>query len=199
MTRPGRMPVLTTRPVAFVAAVLAATALGGWRAESIAATRPDPSTLVVEGVSYRVTHAQQIQGLSDSALGGMSHGIQNLVTDDKALISVTVVVSTGDSPGTYDARSLGAFAPGSRVGFPSVGGMGSGQLKAHASIEGFLAFIVPRKGGQFALKALDDTREVPLLTVDQAPAGAGPHQHTSPAPTTSATSTPATSSPPYLP
>jgi hypothetical protein len=155
--------------------------------------------LVVEGVSYRVTHAQQIQGLSDSALGGMSHGIQNLVTDDKALISVTVVVSTGDSPGTYDARSLGAFASGSRLGFPAVGGMGSGRLKAHASIEGFLAFIVPRKGGQFALRTLDDTREVPLLTVDQAPAGAGQHQHTSTAPTASATSTPATSSPPYRP
>jgi hypothetical protein len=193
------MSVLTARPVALVAVVLAATALGGWRAVSIAATRPDPSTLVVEGVSYRVTHAEQIQGLSDSALGGMSHGIQNLVTDDKALISVTVVVSTADSPGSYDARSLGAFATGSRVGFPPVGGMGSGRLKAHASIEGFLSFVVPRKGGQFALKALNDTREVTLLTVDQAPAGAGQHQHTSPAPTTSAPSTTAPNSPPYRP
>jgi hypothetical protein len=53
---------------------------------SMAAAKPDASTLVLNGVCDTVTHAEQVKGLSDAELGGMSHGIQSLVTDDKALI-----------------------------------------------------------------------------------------------------------------
>jgi hypothetical protein len=176
--------VLTMRSIALIVVVLVGTALGGWRAASMAQTQPDPSTLVVNGVSYTVTHAQQIQGLSDSALGGNSHGIQSLVTDDKALISVNLVITTGDSPSPYDAGVLRVFAAGSPRGVSPVGGIvAAGHLKANARIEGFLSFVVPRKGGRFALGTLRDTREVPLVQVDLAPAGAGQHAHTSATPT----------------
>ena len=43
----GRTSVLTIQAVALIAAVLAATALGGRRALSLAATPPQPSTLAV--------------------------------------------------------------------------------------------------------------------------------------------------------
>lgn len=188
---------LTLRAVALIAAVLFGTALGGWRVASMVGTEPDPSTLVVNGVSYTMTHAEQIQGLSDTALGGNSHGIQSLVTDDKALISVNLVISTGDSPSSYDAGVLRVFAAHSPVGVSPVGGiLAPGRLGANARIEGFLSFVVPRKGGRFALGALGDPRAVPLLQVDQAPAGAGQHQHPS---TTATTPTPAGSSPPSGP
>jgi hypothetical protein len=169
---------MTLRAVALVVAVLVATALGGWRAASMAATSPDPTSLVVDGVSYSVTHAEQVKGLSDSALGGMSHGIQSLVTDDKALVTLTLVITAGDSPASYDASTLRAFAAGSTVGISPAGGiLAAGHLKAHASIEGFLSFVVPRNGARFTLRAAGSSRELPLLRVDKAPPGAGQHLH----------------------
>lgn len=180
----GRSSALTVRAMALIVMVLVGTALGGWRAASMAAAKPDPSTLVVNGVSYMVTHAEQVKGLSDSDLGGMSHGIQSLVSDDKALVNVTLVVTAGDSPSSYDASVLRAFGTGSSVAVPPVGGtLAPGQLTAHARIEGSLSFVVPRNGAQLALRAPSDSREVPLLQVDDAPAGSGDH----PSPSTTAT------------
>ena len=170
--------VLTLRSMTLIVVVLVGAALGGWRAVSMAEAKPDPSTLVVNGVSYTVTHAQQIQGLSDSALGGNSHGIQSLVTDDKALISVNLAITTGDSPSPYDAGVLRVFAEGSPAGVSPVGGiLAPGHLNAKTRIEGSLSFVVPRKGGRFVLGTLADSREVPLVQVDLAPAGAGQHAH----------------------
>lgn len=185
MTTKGRSAVLTVRAVALIVAVLVGTALGGWRAVSMAATKPDPSTLVVNGVSYTVTHAEQVKGLSDSELGGMSHGIQSLVSDDKALVTVTLAVTAGDSPSSYDASVLRAFATGSSVAISPVGGtLAPGQLTAHARIEGSLSFVVSRDGAQLALRAPLDSREVPLLQVDSAPADVAKHPHPSTTATT---------------
>ena len=150
----------------------------------MAATKPDPSTLVVKGISYTVIHAEQVKGLSDADLGGASHGIGNLVSSEKALVTVTLVVSGGDSPTSYDASVLRAFATGSSVGFSPAGGtLGPGRLGAHARIDGSLSFVVPRNGAQLVLRAPGDSREVPLLQVDVAsagdhedPAGAGDHE-----------------------
>lgn len=178
MTTRGRSSALTIRAAALIAAVLVATALGGWRAVSMAATAPDPSTLVVNGVSYTVTHAEQVKGLSDSDLGGMAHGVQSLVSDDKVLVTVTLAVTAGDSPTSYDAGVLQAFATGSAAAISAVGGtLAPGQLSAHARIEGSLSFVVPRNGAQVSLRAPHDTREVPLVQVDDAPADAGEHPH----------------------
>lgn len=170
---------MTFRAVALILAVLVCTGLGGWRAISMAAAKPAPSVLLVNGVTYRVAHAEQVQGLSDSALGGMSHGIMSLVRDDKALITVRLVVTAGDSPSSYDARVLRVSAAGSPGAEPVGGLLVPGHLAAHASIEGFLSFVVARNGAQIGLSALGDSREVPLLQVDHAPAGAGQHHHPS--------------------
>jgi len=183
MTRPGWTTALTVRAVTLIVTVLLGTALGGWRAVSMAATQPDPSTLVVNSVSYHVTHVEQVKGLSDSDLGGMSHGVQSLVSDDKALITVTLVVTAGDTPSSYDASVLQAFATGSSVAVPPVGGtLAPGRLSAHAHIEGSLSFVVPRNGAQIALRAPNDDREVPLLQVDNAPVGSADHAHPSTTP-----------------
>lgn len=183
MTSKGRSAALTLRAVALIVALLVGTALGGWRAASMAATQPDPSILVVNNVSYQVTHVEQVKGLSDTDLGGMSHGVQSLVSDDKALLTVTLVVTAGDSPSSYDASVLSAFATGSSVGVPPAGGtLAPGRLSAHGRIEGSLSFVFPRNGAQIALRAPNDNREVPLLQVDKAPAGAARHPHPSTTP-----------------
>lgn len=183
MTPTGRSRLRTIRAVVLIVAVLIGTALGGWRAASMAATtKPDPTTLVVNGVSYTVAHVEQVKGLSSSELGGMAHGIQSLVSDDKAMVKVSLVVSAGDSPTPYDAGVLRAFATGSSAGvLPAGGTLAPGQLSAHARIEGSLSFVVPRNGAHLALRAPDSSREVSLLTVDKvtvdkAPAAAGEHK-----------------------
>jgi hypothetical protein len=177
MTPTGRTPILTIRAVLLIVAVLVLTALGGWRAASMAAAKPDPSTLVVNGVSYTVAHVEQVKGLSSSELGGMAHGIQSLVTDDKAMVKVTLVVSAGDSPIQYDASMLRAFATGSSAEIVPAGGtLAPGRLSANARIEGSLSFVVPRNGAHLALRAPDTSREIPLLTVDKAPAAADEHK-----------------------
>jgi hypothetical protein len=165
----GRTSTLTLRATALFAAVLVATALGGWRAVSTAAPKPGPSTLLVNGVSYDVAHSEQVVGLSDSDLGGMSHGIQGLVTDEKALIKVSLVVSGGDSPTSYDAGVLRVFAAGSHAGIVPAGGtFAPGRLSSHGHIEGTVSFIVPRNGAQLTLRAVGDPHTIALLRVDKA-------------------------------
>lgn len=178
MNPAGRSSTVTVRAAALIALVLVGTAVGGWRAASMAAAKPAASVLLVNDGSYQVTHAEQVLGLSSSDLAGMSHGISGLVTDDKALIKVTLVVSAGDSPVSYDTGVLRLVTTGSSGSVSPVGGtLAPGRLRAHARIEGSVSFIVPRNGAQLGLRALGDPRVVPLLQVDKAPAGAGSHKH----------------------
>ena len=172
--------------------VFAATALGGWRVAAMTAPKPDPMTLQMGGATFTVTHVEQVAGLTDADLGGMSHGVQSLVTNDKALVRVTLTVAAGDSGTSYDARGLQVF--GARSGaavLPSGGSLGHGRLVAHARIEGTLSFVVPRKGQQLTLRAPTGAAQVPLLEVDQAPGGApGSHNHSLPGPLHGGTSPP---------
>ena len=110
----------------------------------------------------------------------MSHGVQSLVSDDKALITVTLVVAVGDSPSRYDAGVLRAYATGSSKAIAPVGGtLSPGKVGANARIEGSISFVVPRNGAQLSLQAPGGPRPVPLLQVDVAPANAGKHAHPS--------------------
>jgi hypothetical protein len=199
MSLSPRSPKLTIRAMALMVAVLACTAVGAWQTTSMAAAKPDPATLVVNGVSYTVTHAEQVKGLSDADLGGMAHGIQSLVSDDKVLVKVTLIVSAGDSPASHDASVLLAFAQGSAEGVAPVGGtLSPGKLSAHARIEGTVSFVFARNGAQIALRAPGSSRQVPLLQVDKTVAGAATqtpsgtstpqHHHPAPAPTPGGTS-----------
>ena len=157
--------------------VLGATAVGGWRVAALTAAEHDPMTLRVGHASYTVTHVEQVAGLSDADLGGMSHGVQSLVPQDKALIRVTVTVSADGTSTDYDARALQAFATGASVGIGPLGGsLAPGRLQAHGHIEGSLSYVVPRKTSQLVLRAGRLTRAVPLIQVDDGPAGTG-HDH----------------------
>jgi hypothetical protein len=152
-----------------VLVVLAATVLGGWRAARGAAPRPDAATLAVGQASYTVTHVEQVKGLSTGDLGGMAHGVQSLVSDDKALITVSLTVTAGDKAATVDPGVLSAAAVGSPLVFlPAGGTLAKGHLSAHARIEGAVSFVVPRKSLQFVLRARGDARSVPLLRVTTA-------------------------------
>lgn len=181
MTRSRRPPALTLRTVVLIVAILVVGALGGWRPAAPGPTGPKKPTLVVGGATYTVLHAEQVQGLSDSDLGGMSHGVQSLVSADKALVVVTLVVAAGDLSRSFDPAVLHAFALGAPVGYTPVGGtLAAGKLRAHGRMEGSLSFIVPRKGAQLVLRAPGGARDVPLLRVDVAPLGADTSGHVHP-------------------
>jgi len=166
----------TGRTVLVAALMLLATLFGGWRVVAMAQPRPDAGTFTVDVVSYRVARAEAVSGLSDQDLSGMAHGIQGLVSDDKAIIRVSLVLSTGSASGSYDPGALRLSSAGEPALIAPVGGsLPPGQLRANAQIEGAIAFEVPRNGGALSLVAPGQSRQIPLLTVDTAPAGAGQH------------------------
>lgn len=166
-----------------VAAVLGATALGVL--QLYRATQPvvDPDALQLDGVSYSVTHAEEVTGLSDADMSGMSGGIQGLVSDDQALIRVTLQVTAGDSDTVYDAGRLYVDEGTGGPPLAPVGGsLAPGGLGAGARIEGSLGFVVKRAGQHLTLHAPGSAVAVDLLTVDTAPPGSGQHEHEQPDP-----------------
>ena len=158
--------------------VLGATAVGLWRVAALIAAEHDPMTLRVGHATYTVTHVEQVAGLSDADLGGMAHGVQSLVPQDKALIRVTVTVSADGTSTDYDARALRAYATGASIGVGPLGGsLAPGRLQAHGQIEGSLSYVVPRKTSQLVLRAGRLPRAVPLLQVHDGPAAGHDHDH----------------------
>ena len=173
---PARPP--SSRTILLSVLVLGATAVGLWRVAALTAAEHDPMTLRVGHASYTVTHVEQVAGLSDADLGGMAHGVQSLVPQDKALIRVTVTVSADGKATDYDARALQAYATGASVGVGPLGGsLAPGRLQAHGHIEGSLSYVVPRKTTQLVLRAGRLPREVPLLQVHDGPAAGHDHDH----------------------
>lgn len=155
-----------------------AVAAGGWQIAVQAAARHHTLTLRSAGVTYTITHVEQVTGLTDADLGGMSHGIQGLVGVDKMLILVSLTVSAGDSATTYDPQTLTAVSTRSPAVIPPVGGsLTGGPLRAHSHIDGSLSYVVPRDGARITLRIGNSLKTVPLVQTDDAPAGADVHQH----------------------
>ncbi len=178
MAHPSARSAQRTRDLALVVVVLLATAVGGWRSMAVAAGAHDPQTLRVAGVSYVVTGAEQVNGLTDADLGGMSHGVSGLVTQDHAMVRVSLLVRTGRSASSFDPSGLRVYPRGSKTGLAPVGTtLAAGRLAARSSIEGTLAFVVPRNGAQLELRADGDPDAVALLTVDRAASGTDDHAH----------------------
>jgi len=180
VTTPIGQPSRVSRSWALVGLVVVALALGGWRTATLHAAAPGaaPNTVVVGDVTYRVTHAEQVKGLSADDLAGMSHGIQSLVTSERTLVTVSVVVSAGDKPATYDPSQLELVAVGTNAPIAAVGAtISGGALDAHGSLEGAVSFVVPRDGSRLELRAHGQTRSVPLLQVDVPSPGETDHGH----------------------
>jgi hypothetical protein len=166
----------------------AATLLGGLRVAALLGTPDGPLTVSGGDARFTVTHVEQVAGLTDSDLDGMSHGVQSLVPDGQALIRVDLTVTAGDSETAYDATRLEAVAVGAAGGIVPVAGSLPlrGRLAAHASLEGSLSYVVPRNGSRLVLQA--GSREIPLGSVDEATATG--HHHFGAVSTSSPSTTP---------
>lgn len=171
--RPGTWNVLVPVVVAL------ATALGGWQVAQRPTTALAAGELRDGAAVYTVTHVELVSGLSDEELGGMSHGIQGLVTPEKVLVQVTVAVRAGGSRTGFDPGVLHASPDGAGAGIPPVGGtLSPGVLSAHAHTEGSLSYVVPRDGASWVLRAPGSARSVPLTDVDRAGPEDAAHVHT---------------------
>lgn len=171
--------------------VLSTTAIGVRHAAAVLWGTNDAMTLQVNGIQYRVLHAEQVSGLSDGDLGGMSHGVNSLVTTDQALVRVTLEVSA-DGDSRYDTSVLRALAGTAPID-PVPGSMELGALRRGGHLEGALSYVVPRNGAQLRLTAPGQD-PVPLLRVDVAGAAdehghgtSGPPSTVAPLPSTAVT------------
>lgn len=151
--------------VALVSLVVLSVAAFGVRHVAAVLQGPaDPMTLTVNGIRYHVVHVEQVSGLSDADLGGMSHGVNSLVTTDKALVRVTLDVAAPDEDAGYDTSVLHALADSAALE-PVPGSMQRGSLRRGGHLEGALSYVVPRNGAQLRLTAAGQN-PVPLLRVD---------------------------------
>jgi len=178
MATPGRPSVSVWRAALPAILCVLAVAAGGWQIAVQAAARHHTLTLRSSGATYTITHVEQVSGLTDAELGGMSHGIQGLVGVGQMLIRVSVTVTAGATPTTYDPQQLTAVSSRSpAVIHPAGGSLTGGPLRTHSHIEGSLSYVVPRDGARITLRIGNQSTTVPLVQTDDAPPGADEHNH----------------------
>jgi hypothetical protein len=126
----------------------------------------DPNTQI--GTSFGVItieHVENIGGLTSNELGGMTHGIQSLVTQDKAQIQVSVTLT--NRLGREVAYTPSQFAIVAATGSPPIepdnSTLPAGQIRPDSSIEATLSFVVPRDGSQFWIEFREPSVAAPTL------------------------------------
>jgi Domain of unknown function (DUF4352) len=180
----------------FVVAVALLASVGGVLAVQLVRSGTGSSAAQVEGSvstsfgSLEVHQSEVLNGLSSAALGGMSHGVQNLVGDDKAEVAVTVTLVNDKVAHLRYAASQFRLRTGNvRPGGARVSALGtslsSGTLDRGGSIEGTVNFVTPLNGKQLWLEYTDHGKAVavrlqaialPAVGNPDGPNGAG-HQH----------------------
>jgi hypothetical protein len=116
------------------------------------ADRLDPKTqLRTSFGAITVQSVETMGGLTSEELGGMTHGIQSLVTQDKAQIEVALTLTNRlDHEVAYTPATFAIIAgPGGTPIEPDNSTLPAGQIRPNASIETTLSFVVPRDGSQF--------------------------------------------------
>jgi hypothetical protein len=130
-----------------------------------------------------VERANTLDGLTAEDLGGVTHGINDLVLSDSAQEEVSILLTnTGGSSARVDpdqfrlivADTGKAFAPSGSTVRPMT-------LDPGASLGASLTFVVPRSGAEMSVRYTDPGSaaqvSVALGRLDQAPAGGDPTLH----------------------
>lgn len=134
-------------------------------------------------------HVEKTAGPTAKALSGVTHGISSLVTPDKTQVQVTVTVTNLRRTRTlaYSPLQFRLSSGRARGVRPAGGTIRPGVLQPGASIQGRIAFVVPRDGRQLTLRFRDPSRETPILidlgrTTRAAPGATAGHYHGGPTP-----------------
>ena len=126
--------------------------------------------------SMTVQHAETLGGLTSQDLGGVTHGIQNLVLSDKAQVEVSVLfANTGGAAVPIDPSQFFLLVEGSADPVAATGStVRPVQLQSGASLEASLTFVVPQSGARMTVGYTDPggaaAISVPIGVLGQAPA-----------------------------
>jgi hypothetical protein len=129
-----------------------------------------------------VEHIETIDGLTAQELGGMSHGIADLVETDEAQILVSVLAVNGsDDPVFVEPGQFALFVEGSTEALvPTSSTIKPLTLQPGASVEASVIFVAPLSGAEISVGYSDPGGSVlviPAGGLDQAPAGATTDDH----------------------
>jgi hypothetical protein len=185
---PWRRLVLPAATTAFAVLGLALIILGTGPVErtTVSPSPTSPGVGVPAPTGYgwvTVTHVERLRGLTARELGGMTHGVQNLVDSGKVLVAVGVTLTNAQTsplsygPSMFRVRIGG---PGGAT-VPAVASqVGPGTLQPDAGIELVLNFVVPSGGNRLAMLAADGRGgqvAIPIGTSVRSLPGGGTHQH----------------------
>ena len=112
-----------------------------------------------------VQDAEKLGGLTSKSVAGVTHGVQNLVTQDNAEVQVSILLtnlsdrSVAYSPGQFQLR-VGRKA--ARVPARDTNVV-PGTLLAGASIEGRVGFVVPRATSELVVEFADPGSSRPIV------------------------------------
>jgi len=183
---PARSTGRTAPLVAFVALV-AGLALAGTMIAIVTLTAGHedgglPGTSIISHpvtTSYgtiTVEHAETLGGLTSGDLGGVTHGIQNLVLSDKAQVEVAVLfANASDVPVRVTPSQFRLIVEGTPDPVAPTGStIRPLSLAPGASVEASLTFVVPQSGARMTVGYVDPGNaaaiRVPIGVLGQAPA-----------------------------
>lgn len=134
--------------------------------------------------SLTVEGSEVLPGLTAEDLGGVTHGVKDLVLSDSAQVQVSVLlVSTSGVEANVDPAQFRLVEVGTQDPLAPTGAtMRPVTLEPGAQLEASVIFVVPRTGAQMSLRYTDPGSgaeiSVPIGSLDQAPPdAANPHTH----------------------
>ena len=126
--------------------------------------------------SITVLRVERLGGLTSQDLGGVTHGIQNLVLSDKAQVEVAVLIAnTGDAQVRVEPSQFRLIVDGAPdPAVPTGSTMQPLSLQPGASVEASISFVLPQSGATMAMGYRDPGNAaaitVPIGNLDRAPA-----------------------------
>jgi hypothetical protein len=132
--------------------------------------------------SITVQQIETIDGLTTQDLGGMSHGIADLVQTDETQVLVSVlVVNDSDDRVFVEPGQFGLFVEGSTDALvPTSSTIKPLTLQPGASVEASVIFVAPLSGAAISVGYSDPggpVLVVPAGGLNQAPATVDTHDH----------------------
>lgn len=148
-------------------------------AQTFTAGQPIPTSFG----TLTVYPVEQLAGLTSEQLGGVTHGVQNLVGPDKAQIEVAITLtnSTGAAVSYAPRQFLLRTENGGPGTPPTTSSTGNGHLQSGASVTANLSFVVPQDGSRYWIEFTDPGRAqaivVDLGKTEATPAGSQEQPH----------------------
>jgi hypothetical protein len=129
-----------------------------------------------------VQHVETIDGLTTQDLGGMSHGIADLVeTDETQILASVLVVNDSDDPVVVEPGQFALFVEGSTDPLlPTSSTIKPLTLQPGASVEASVIFVAPLSGAAISVGYSDPGGPVvvvPAGGLNRAPATVDTHDH----------------------